>query len=178
MLIKEATTSDIDDVLRIERAAFGGNEEAELVENLLADPSAEPVLSLLAFMDGEAVGHILFTAARLEGRHQGLTVSLLAPLAVVPEHQKQGIGGKLIEAGLRTLSDRETDLVFVLGYPEYYTRHGFQPAFPHGLEATYSIPEKVSDAWMVQALRSGLLGSITGRLQCCDAMNRPEYWRE
>ncbi|WP_439346592.1 GNAT family N-acetyltransferase [Vacuolonema iberomarrocanum] len=65
MTIREATESDLDDVLRVERAAFGSEEEPELVRNLLVDPSAKPLLSLLAVEEGRAVGHVLFTNASL-----------------------------------------------------------------------------------------------------------------
>jgi putative acetyltransferase len=178
MQIREATESDLRDVLTVERAAFGEEDEAELVRSIMSDPSAEPALSLLAHIDGRAVGHILFTRAEVTSSPSTVTASILAPLAVMPEAQNQGIGGKLIEVGLDILQKQGTGLVFVLGYPEYYTRHGFEPAFPHDLTAPYPIPEKVSDAWMVQALRPGLLGSIQGQVSCCYTLNHPEYWLE
>jgi len=137
----------------VERAAFGGEEESELVRQLMDDPSAAPVLSLIAHIDEKAVGHILFTRAEIKDGSSSITASILAPLAVIPESQKQGIGGKLIETGLEILRKQGTDLLLVLGFPEYYTRHGFEPAMPHKLIAPYPIPEKLSDAWMVQALR-------------------------
>lgn len=178
MQIREATESDLEDVLAVERAAFGSEEEAELVRQLMDDPGAAPVLSLIACTDDKAVGHILFTGVKINDIQPEVTASILAPLAVIPESQKQGIGGKLIEAGLEILRKQGTDLVFVLGYPEYYTRHGFEPAMPHDLIAPYPIPEKVSDAWMVQTLRPGLLESIQGQVACCDTLNHPKYWLE
>lgn len=176
--IREASHSDLQDVLFVERLAFGEEEEAELVKNLLNDPSANPVLSLLAFKDDRPVGHILFTAAHLTNNQNTVSISILAPLAIVPDAQKQGIGGKLIETGLRLLSQSGVALVFVLGYPEYYTRHGFTPAGSLGFDAPYSIADKNADAWMVQALRPGAIGSISGQVICADALNKPEYWRE
>jgi len=178
MQIREATESDLQDVLAVERAAFGGEEESELVRQLMDDPSAAPVLSLIAHIDEKAVGHILFTRAEIKDGSSSITASILAPLAVIPESQKQGIGGKLIETGLEILRKQGTDLVFVLGYPEYYTRHGFEPAMPYDLIAPYPIPEKVSDAWMIQALRPGLLESTEGQVTCCDTLNHPKYWLE
>ena len=155
--IREASNAELDDVLSVERAAFGGEEEAELVRALLNDKSALPLLSLLAWDGNRAVGHILFTAARLsvpkESAPINLSVSLLAPLAVIPEMQKQGIGAQLIKAGLQRLSQSGVDLVFVLGHPAYYPRHGFRPAGALGLDAPYPILEKNADAWMVQSPR-------------------------
>lgn len=174
--IVEATESDLDDVLAVERLAFGQDEEAELVRELLADPSASPLLSLLARESDRAVGHILFTAARIEGAPEDSPASILAPLAVVPEAQRRGVGGRLIERGVELLAASGVALVFVLGHPEYYPRHGFAPAYPHGLPAPY--PVSPEEAWMLRALTPGTLGRVQGRVTCAEAMDRPEYWRE
>ena len=178
MQIREALETDLKDVLSIERLAFGYNKEANLVGSLLRDPSAKPLLSLLAFRKDRAVGHILFTTARLIGPKNTASIMILAPLAIVPDAQKQGTGGKLIENGLARLSASTTDLVFVLGHPEYYPRHGFTPAGCLGFEAPYPIPEEHAGAWMVQALRPGVIGTVGGKVSCADALNRPEHWRE
>lgn len=177
MKIRKALDAELETALYVERAAFGADEEAVLVRDLLADPSAQPALSLLAFGDHRAVGHILFTRAAIEG-HPHVNASILAPLAVIPEAQKRGIGGALIRHGLQALTASGIDLVFVLGYPDYYTRHGFEPAGRHGLDAPYPIPRQNADAWMVQALRPGVLGEYRGRVICAAKMDRPEYWRE
>jgi putative acetyltransferase len=176
--IREASDSELNEVLLIERSAFDRDDEAELVRNLVADPSAKPILSLLAFKDDRPVGHILFTTAHLTNSGHQTSIAILAPLAVVPDAQKQGIGGQLIKKGLQLLSQSGVDLVFVLGYPEYYLRHGFKPALPLGLEATYPIPQKNSDAWMVKPLRSDAIASVSGKVICADTLNKPEYWQE
>ena len=178
MHIREATDLDLNEVLLVERLAFGQDKEAELVRVLLVDPSAKPFLSLLAFKDDKAVGHILFTTACLTKTQDTALISILAPLAIVPDFQKQGIGGRLIERGLKLLSKSGIDLVFVLGHPEYYSRYGFKPAGYLGFEAPYSIPDEHADAWMVQALRPGVIGSVSGTIMCADALNKPEFWRE
>ncbi|WP_439346591.1 GNAT family N-acetyltransferase [Vacuolonema iberomarrocanum] len=97
---------------------------------------------------------------------------------MVPDFQGQGIGGQLIKRGLQWLSASGTDLVFVLGHPGYYPRYGFQPASPLGFEAPYPIPDKDADAWMVQALRPNVIGTVSGKVVCADVLDRPEYWRE
>lgn len=177
MHIREAKRTELEDVLAVERDAFGSDEEAELVNDLLRDPSAEPLLSLLAFENDKAVGHILFTKARLEPE-SSQSISLLAPLAVVPDSQGKGIGGKLIRHGLKLLSESGTDIVFVLGHPGYYPRHGFIPVGKHGYNAPYPIPEKDSDAWMFQSLNPKGLENYNGKVICAEKMNKPEYWRE
>ncbi|MEM9272760.1 MAG: N-acetyltransferase [Cyanobacteria bacterium P01_F01_bin.143] len=176
MFIREALDSDLKDVLSVENLAFGREDEAELVRALIQDSSAQPILSLLAFKDDRAVGHILFTAAHLTNNQN--KIALLAPLAVVPDAQQQGIGGKLIEKGLQLLSQSGVDLVFVLGHPEYYPRHGFKPASRLGFDAPYAIAEEHADAWMVQALRPEIIGSVYGKVICADVLNKPEYWQE
>lgn len=174
--IRQTTEADLDKILRVQSEAFGYVKEAELTQSLLNDPSAEPRVSLMAYRDNEAVGHILFTACHIADT--SLRISLLAPLAVVPCAQKKGVGGKLIEAGLSHLSQAGVDLAFVLGHPEYYPRYGFIPAHTFGLQAPYPIPEQFADAWMVQALSSFKLGSVHGTVVCADALNQPEHWRE
>jgi len=176
--IRKAAESDLNDVLSVERDAFGYDKEAELVRDLLYDQTAEPILSLLAFREKRAVGHILFTTAHLMNSPKKVTIALLAPLAIVPDAQKQGIGGKLIKRGLELLSESGVELVFVLGHPGYYPRHGFKPAGIHGFEAPYPIPEKHADAWMVQALCENVIDTVRGKVVVADALNKPEHWRE
>ena len=178
MYMREATHSDLNDVLFVERSAFGRDDEAELVRALLDDPSAKPLLSLIACKDDKAVGHILFTAAHLTKTKYTATSAILAPLAIIPDAQKQGIGGMLIERGLQLLSKSGVDLVFVLGHPAYYPRYGFKPAGHLGFEAPHPIPDEHANAWMVHALRPGVIGTVRGKVMCPDALNQPEYWRE
>lgn len=178
MYIREALDSDLNDVLFIECTAFGEDDEiAELVVNLLRDPTAKPLLSLLAFQDEKAVGHILFSKAHLTTNFN-FPIAILAPLAVLPEAQKQGIGGQLIEKGAELLGRSGVELVFLAGYPAYYSHHGFQPASDLGFEPTYPMPEKYPDAWMVRELHPGAIASVSGKVICADALDKPEYWRE
>lgn len=177
MRIVAARPVDLSGVLSVERAAFGRDDEAELVRNLLNDPSSLPLVSLLALEERQPVGHVLFTTAHLEGAHT-VPIAVLAPLAVVPEAQGKGIGGRLIERGVQILAERDVELVFVTGHPSYYPRHGFEPAGHHGFAPPFSIPPEDEDAWMVRALRPGVLGSVRGRVICADALDKPEYWRE
>ena len=162
-------------------SAFGqeqGQEIVELVNGLLGDDTAKPLLSLVAEADGRLVGHILFTLARLQTEDQEVSVRILAPLAVSGEFQGEGIGGVLIREGLKQLAESGVDLVFVLGHPGYYPKFGFQTAGVLGFDAPYPIPAEHADAWMVQELKVGVIGSIEGRVQCSGALNQPQHWRE
>ena len=136
------------------KKGFGYDKEAGLTAELLSDPTAGPAVSLLALRDGEAVGHILFTRCRIVGAEvQRPLFYILAPLAVVPSCQKQGVGGLLIAEGLQLLRER--------GFP-----------------APYPILEKHADYWMAQALTDDGFSGPKGRVVCADALNRPEHWRE
>jgi putative acetyltransferase len=176
--IRAAKVEDLDAVLDVETRAFGEPDEAELVRNLLADPSAEPLISLLAFDGDKAIGHILFTAVKVVGAAEQIIGMILAPLAVVPEAQGLGVGDALSREALAASKKGGVDLVFVLGHPGYYPRFGFAPAGQFGLSAPYPIPAKDAGAWMVLAHRDGLLGNVTGTVQPADMLMRPEYWRE
>lgn len=176
MVIREARDADLDDVLRVERLAFGREDEARLVADLLRDPTARPLLSLLAERDGRCVGHVLFTAIELVGAATPVACSILAPLAVLPEVQGAGFGRGLIEEGCRILAERGVSLVFVLGDPDYYGRFGFEAAVPVGLEAPYRI-EPV-EAWRVRELGTGGVGRVRGTVRPAEALAGEALWRE
>jgi len=177
--IVETNDSDLEDILSVERQAFGSEKEAELVRLLLNDDSASPVVSLLAYYEEEAVGHILFTKAGIQEIPDSPLIYILAPLAVVPKHQKKGIGGLLIREGIQKLKEMDTKIIFVLGYPDYYPRHGFiTDAANLGFPAPFPIPHEVKDAWMILPLTDKDISQYSGKVSCADVMNKPEYWRE
>lgn len=168
-------------MLYVEEQAFGddqGSEIVELVKGLLSDPSAMPLLSLLAVNDDNVVGHILFTKAHITDSNDSISAVILAPLAVIPDAQSKGVGGQLIKEGLRLLSKSGVELVFILGHPGYYPRYGFKPAGVLGFEAPYPIPDEHANAWMVQELRPGVIGNVSGKVNCANVLNQPELWRE
>jgi len=84
----------------------------------------------------------------------------------------------VIREGLKQLAESSVDLVFVLGHSDYYSKFGFRTAGELGFEAPYSIPSEHADAWMMQELKVGIIGSIEGRVQCSKVLNQPQHWRE
>jgi len=178
--IRETTATDFNDIMKVEEQAFGYIKEAELTADLLKDKTAKPVLSLLAFHHKKAVGHILFTRVYMnQASDNQLLIHILAPLAVIPEYQKKGIGGLLIREGLEKLKAIGSEMVFVLGHIEYYPKYGFIPdAKQQGYTAPFEIPEKVKDAWMVQSLNSEGFTIPAGQVICADTLNKPEHWQE
>lgn len=178
MKIRPAHADDTAAVLEVERIAFDGDAEAALVSALLIDPTAHPLVNLVAEDDGRVVGHVLLTTAGIEGPPCAISAMLLAPLAVAPAAQGEGLGTMLCEAAIDAARDAGVGLLFVLGYPTYYSRVGFEPALPLGFEAPYPIDPAVSDAWMVMELAPGVAGSVRGRVRCADALMHPELWAE
>ncbi len=177
--IRLTTQEDFKTIYTVEELAFGYEKEAQLTLELLNDKTARPFISLLAFYKTQAIGHILFTRAYLNGIVGDPLIHILAPLAVIPEFQKKGIGGLLIRKGLEKLKLMDSELCFVLGHINYYPKHGFiNDAQQFGFPAPYPIPENVKDAWMVQELREGRITSLNGKILCSDELNKPEHWRE
>jgi predicted N-acetyltransferase YhbS len=180
-MIRRSTDSDRVAIRGIYMSAFGkvqGKEIVELVNGLLGDETAKPLLSLVAEINEKIVGHILFTRAILKHEHQDVSVRILAPLVVSRELQGEGIGGSLIMEGLKQVAESGVDLIFVLGHPGYYPKYGFRPAEALGFEAPYPIPLVHKDAWMVQELKPGLIGNVQGTIQCAEVLDEPQHWRE
>jgi putative acetyltransferase len=179
--VRKAFESDKQAISDVVIAAFGdvqGQEIADLITNLLADPSAQPLLSLVATTNDSVVGHILFSKVRIKHSKRIVSAAILAPLSVHPEYQNQGIGGRLITEGLKRLKAAGVELVFVLGHPDYYPKYAFSAAGIKGFDASYPIPPENSGAWMVQELLPGVIGHVNGQVICADALNDPKYWRE
>lgn len=142
------------------------------------DETAKPLLSIVAEAHGLLAGHILFTKAEFQPGDQNFSVRILAPLGVARSFQGKGVGGLLIREGLAQLTKAGVDLVFVLGHPGYYPKFGFRPAGVLGLDAPYPIPPEHADAWMVQELKTGVIGSAAGMVLCAETLDQPRYWRE
>ena len=180
MRIRCSTEADLNEISKIHLAAFGqeeGPEIAELVNALLEDATAEPLLSLVAESGGSLAGHILFTSANLLPGGEP-SIQILAPLAVFPGFQNAGVGGALIRDGLDRLAKSGVDLVFVLGHPGYYPKYGFQRAGVLGFAAPHPILPRNADAWMVQELGGGAIDKFGGTVNCSDVLNQPQYWQE
>lgn len=178
ILIRETSTGDLNNIIEVEKLAFGYDKEAKLVAQLLIDKTAEPIVSLVACNKGEVIGHILFTRAYFEKRQKQPMMHILAPLAVKPKYQRLGIGGILINSGIQLLQKRDSNLVFVLGHKKYYPKYGFiLNAKQFGYMPPYSIPTEYNDCWMILAISQEGFDVGRGKIKCSDVLNRPEHWR-
>lgn len=181
MLVRESLPQERSTIARLHSSAFGTAEGpivAGLVEDMLDDETAQPLLSLVALEEDRLKGHILFSRVYIEGCESDVEARILAPLAVSPDVQGRGTGTLLINRGLERLKASGVGLVLVLGHPTYYPRAGFEPAGKHGLEAPYPIPAEHEDAWMVAELQPSMLSRVKGVVRCCSALDRPEHWQE
>ena len=152
IVVRAETAEDYTAIRRVNELAFGRPDEADLVEALRV--IAEPQVSLVAVKGGEVVGHIFFSPVTVELAGPAAVALALAPMAVVPELQRQGAGSRLVREGLKACQDIGCSVVFVLGHPDYYPRFGFVPASLKGLRCEYDVPE---EAFMVAELTPGAL---------------------
>jgi putative acetyltransferase len=153
------TDDDIATIRSLVTAAFGRTSEADLIEAIRASPNFIPELSLVAAEDGNVLGHILFSPIVIESQGGTVPALALAPLAVTPPRQHQGIGTQLVQAGLSKCRELDHGIVVVLGEPHYYGRFGFQTASQFGIQAPFPVPEQV---FMVLELKPGALINVSG----------------
>ncbi len=160
ILIREEIPEDIEAIRKINEEAFGQPAEANIVDRLRE--TCEDLLSLVAVEGEEVVGHILFSPALIEGEGAAFEVAGmgLAPMAVLPERQGQGIGSLLIHTGIEMLKDRGCPVIIVLGYPEYYPRFGFERASRYDIHSQWSeIPD---GAFMILILNKSAMVGASG----------------
>lgn len=142
MIIRPERPEDRASIHEVNEQAFGQAGEADLVDALREQ--ATPFLSIVADDDGKVVGHICFSPVTIE-HADGSAVPIigLAPMAVLPGRQNEGIGSRLVRFGLEECSRAGFGAVVVLGHPEYYPRFGFRPASTAGLRSEYDVPDPV-----------------------------------
>lgn len=158
VLIRSEIQSDQRQIREVVSAAFGRKNEAELIDKIRSSSYFIPQLSLVAVDNGEVLGHILFSLIEIEGVEK-ITGLALAPLAVKPIYQRQGVGSKLVETGLLKCQDNGYLIVVVLGEPVFYERFGFKPASLWGIKAPFPAPD---EAFMALELQPASGKNYTG----------------
>lgn len=149
--VRPERPDDAAAIFAVHRAAFPTADEVRLVDALRAAGHAS--VSLVAEVDQRIVGHIVFSPISVVGNPATKMGVGLAPVAVIPSHQRCGIGSALIREGLAICRQSEYGFVVVLGHPEYYPRFGFRRASDLGLGNEYGADE----AFMVLELSPGSL---------------------
>ncbi len=157
MIIRREEPADVAAIRSVNEQAFGGSAEANAIDQL-RDRGAL-ILSLVAVIDDRVVGHLLFTLIVIETPERSWPGLGLAPLSVLPEYQRQGIGSALMIAGLEECRRLGHERVIVLGHPDYYPRFGFERASRHGVRFELEAPD---EACMILALQPGALDGVCG----------------
>ena len=156
MRIRSETDADCAAIRAVNVAAFESPAEADIVDALRA--KGVELISLVADRGGVVVGHILFSRVSLAGHGEPKLMGL-GPMAVLPQHQREGIGSALVREGLIRCKQLGAHAVAVVGHPQYYPRFGFAPASRHGIRCKYDVPD---DVFMIAELTRGALRGVSG----------------
>ena len=151
--IREERHDDIEAIRDVNKRAFGQDQEGNIVDALRSNGAA--LLSLVATLNGQVVGHIMYSPITVGD----VTAAALGPMAVHPEHQREGIGSKLIEAGTQKLKDAGYPFIIVLGHANYYPRFGFKRASSFGIKCEWEVPE---DVFMLLVLDHERMQGVSG----------------
>ncbi|WP_054958565.1 GNAT family N-acetyltransferase [Paenibacillus dakarensis] len=166
-MIRTERTQDYPQVEHLLRKAFNGDEEVRIVERIRALNHFEPELSIAAEENGVITGHIMFSYAEVIDGQRSCQAAGLAPLAVLPSYQRQGIGGELVREGLARCRKLGIPLVFLIGHPSYYSKFGFVPAGQHGFSLKqFTVPD---DVFMVYEIEPSALNRIQGEFRYSEA---------
>jgi putative acetyltransferase len=163
MRIRREEAQDVPKVHAINVAAFGSTVEADIVHALRSD--GHDVLSMVAEDDGEIVGHVMFSPVRVVGAPD-LRAMALAPMAVIPNRQRTGIGSTLVLNGLDECRQLGITAVFVVGHPSYYPRFGFATGSTLGFNCEFDVPD---EAFMAAELIPGGLAGRSGTVHFHEA---------
>src|SRR5512139_2212976 len=156
--IRRERPDDSAAVRAVNKTVFDQQIEAAIGDSIRAEcPEA---VSLVAVEANKIVGHIFFSPVSVSGENGPVTGMGLAPMAVLPERQRQGIGSLLVEAGIDAMRERICPFIVVLGHPEYYPRFGFVPASHHELTCQWQgVPD---EAFMVLILDESSMVGVSG----------------
>jgi putative acetyltransferase len=151
--IRAERSDDVAAIRDVNRLAFEQEQEADIVDAVRSNGAA--LVSLVATSNGRIVGHVLYSPVSVNG-----TIGAgLGPMAVHPDHQRQGIGSALIDAGNATLRQAGCPFVVVVGHAAYYPRFGFKPASSCGLTCEWDVPDNV---FMVLVLDQAKMAGVSG----------------
>lgn len=152
-IIREEQPGDSEAIREVHRRAFGQDQEGSIVDALRANGAA--LLSLVAILDRRVVGHIMYSPLLVAD----VLGAGLGPMAVLPEHQRQGIGSGLVEQGSRQLTYKGCPFIVVVGHPTFYPRFGFRPASTYGITCEWDVP---NDVFMLLVLDETKMPGVVG----------------
>lgn len=166
--IRAERKSDHQQVQQIHLRAFGQKEEGEIVNNIRKSEGFVPELSIVAEKGEKVIGHILFSKIHIEKDSREEETLSLAPMAVLPDFQRKGVGEALIKAGIQKAKELGFDSIIVLGHPNYYPKFGFEKASKWKITCSFDVPD---EAFMAIELEKGVLEKKAGRVVYPPAFN-------
>ncbi len=158
--IRHDIPEDTSAIRRVTEMAFNDKTTADLVDALRKN--GHSVLSLVAIQGEDVIGHIMFSPVKIVSDTESFDAISLAPMAVLPNLQRQGVGSELVRRGLSELRQKDHGVCVVLGHAEFYPRFGFLPARQFKIRCKYDVPD---EAFMVTELRKGALAKIRGTVE-------------
>jgi len=165
--IREEIFQDIEAIRAIINQAFSQPQEANIVDKLRAN--CDGLLSLVALQDEKIIGHILFSPVTIEGSLGILKGMGLAPMALLAQFQRQGVGSELVQAGIESLRKSKCPFIIVLGHPEYYPRFGFERASRYRIKSQWEgVPDQ---AFMILWLDKTMTNHVSGVAKYRDEFN-------
>jgi putative acetyltransferase len=157
-LIRAETPIDFGAVWQVNRLAFGQEAEARLVDALRAEGNSR--VSLIAESAGKVVGHIMFSDLAIITANGTVAALALAPMAVLPDFQRLGIGSTLVRRGLEACIAQGHRIVVVVGHTSFYPRFGFSATMAEPLESPYG----GGPSFMAMELAPGALNGVVGKI--------------
>ncbi len=164
--IRQETSIDHKAVAAVIEKAFANDPHSDhteqlLVERLREDEAFIPELSLVAVVNEAVVGHILLSKVKITNNEHTVESLALAPVAVLPAYQRQGIGAQLIRAAHQKARALGFSSVVLIGHEDYYPRFGYELAGRHGITFPFDAPD---ENCMVKELSEGHLAKIAGQV--------------
>ena len=176
MNIERAQNTDLDSIQTVIETAFSGDESnviSKLAADLCSEASNPSIMSLVAKGNDQVIGYVSYSPIFLKSDTH-ISGYILAPLAVSPEHQKQGVGSNLITSGIDMLTRDGADVLLVYGDPAYYGRFGFKEEI--GRTFTPPYPLEYPFGWTGMMLSETVLPEEPIKFGCVSALSKPELW--
>ena len=174
--IRRAQETDLGSIQKVIETAFS-DEENKVIMNLAQELSKETtspsIKSLIAEVDNQVIGYVSYSPIFLKSSF-GISGYILAPLAVSPEHQKQGIGSNLIKSGIDMLTKEGVGVLLVYGDPDYYGRFGFKEEIGRLFVPPY--PLKYPFGWTGMKLNVTATPNTPNKFECVAALSKPDLW--
>ncbi len=148
----EAVSDLIERAFEFEK--LSDHKEQFLVKRLRKSNDFIPELSVIAEIGKIIVGHILLTRIKIKNNQNEFISLALAPVSVLPEYQRNGIGGKLIEEAHNTAIKLGYKSIVLLGHEKYYPKFGYQQADKFGIELPFDVPKE--NCMVIELIENGL----------------------